>query len=220
MDLLAIGRTVWRHRLAVLPVLVLTLLGCMYVLVLAKPVYEAHTSYVLINPPANTDNPYTRFADQSVVVNILVTSVGSDTTRAALAAEGVDKKYQVAPSATSSNGPLIEVTGVGSTPNQAVRGALQVSGEVERTLFKMQQSHGVDGRYMIKAEQVERADTAQLKVSGRLRSLVALVAAGVLLTFVVVSVAEAISGMRYPSSHQSDGGRATFPAQPPYADPE
>ena len=93
MDLLSIARKIWRYKLSTLPVLFLTLCGAIYVVAVKEPVYEASSSFILINPPApptaeeiardpalgriNSDNPYTRFSDQSVVVEVLASSLTS-----------------------------------------------------------------------------------------------------------------------------------------------
>ena len=94
MDLLLIARKIWRYKLATLPVIFLTLCGAVYAVAFKDPVYEAKSSYLLINPPApptaeeiarnpqlgrvNADNPYTRYADQSVVVEVLTSALNSD----------------------------------------------------------------------------------------------------------------------------------------------
>ena len=51
MNLLSIARKIWRYKLATLPVVLLTLFGAAYVVAVKEPVYEASSSYVLINPP-------------------------------------------------------------------------------------------------------------------------------------------------------------------------
>ena len=92
MDLLAIARKIWRYRIVTLPVIVLTLLGAAVrgrdqepgvrgVLQLrpdqsasaARPQEEIAT-----RPGAgriNTDNPFTRFTDQTVVVGVLASTL-------------------------------------------------------------------------------------------------------------------------------------------------
>ena len=97
MDLLNISRKIWRHRLATLPVIALTLLGTIYIVALKAPEYKVSSSYVLINPPPpptadeiardpklaqiNPNNPYTRFSDQSVIVSLLSSSLSNDSAR-------------------------------------------------------------------------------------------------------------------------------------------
>ena len=75
-----------------------------------EPVYEASSSYILINPPApptpediardpslgriNSDNPYTRFADQSVMIEVLASTMASESAQRALLEAGADTSLQ------------------------------------------------------------------------------------------------------------------------------
>jgi capsular polysaccharide biosynthesis protein len=213
MDLLLIARKVWRYKLITLPVVLLTLLGAVYVVVVKEPTYEASSSYILINPPppptaediarnpalgnVNADNPYTRFADQTVVVQLLASTLSGESARRALMNAGADSRYAVAP--TSEFGystPIVQITGVGASPKVAVRTAKVVGQAVSRELDRLQQSEGVDSRYRIKTYQVDAPDGAQLRASGQLRALVGVLALGAVLLFVVVSVADALTTLR------------------------
>ena len=156
MDLLLIVRKVWRYKLVTLPILALIVCGAVMVLAVKAPVYEASSTYILINPPApptaediardptlgriNSDNPYTRFPDQSVVVQIIASTMGSESARQELMASGVNGDYEVAP--TSEFGystPILQVVGVGPTPEVAI-GTSEVVGEATvRQLDRMQQ---------------------------------------------------------------------------------
>lgn len=213
MDLLSIAETIWRHKLVTLPVLLLTVLGMVYVVAIREPVYEASSSYILINPPypptaeqidrkpelgrIRSDNPYTRFADQSVVANVLARTVSKDQARQALVKAGADKRYVVEPSAEFGlTAPIVQITGVGSSAETAMATARRVSKAVIEELDRMQRAHGVDARYRITTQQLESPYRAELQASGLLRSLVAVLALGVVLLFVVVSVAEALGTRR------------------------
>lgn len=213
MDLLAISRKIWRHRLATLPVLVLTLLGAIYVIAIKSPEYQASSSYVLINPPApptaeeiaadpklgriSADNPYTRFADQSVVVDLLASKLSNESARSALEQQGADRAYTVAPSAELGFSSLIvEITGSGSTPQEAVRTADLVGAALTSELDSLQASKGVAPRYRIQTQRVVAPDNAQQRVSGKLRALVGVFAMGAILLFVVISAAEGLAALR------------------------
>lgn len=213
MDLLSIAETIWRHKLVTLPVLLLTIAGMVYVVAIKEPVYEASSSYILINPPSpptaeqidrnpelnriRADNPYTRFADQSVVANVLARTVSKDQARRALVRAGADERYVVEPSAEFGlTAPIVQITGVGASADAAMGTAKIVSKAVRQELARMQRAHGVDARYWISTQQLESPYRAELQASGLLRSLVAVLALGVILLFVVVSVAEALSSRR------------------------
>jgi hypothetical protein len=212
MDLLAIARKIWLYRVVTLPVLILTLLGGLYVVVIKSPEYEASSSYVLIQPPPpptqediamdpslgriNADNPFTRFTDQSAVVGVLASRLSNESSRDALSEKGADKRYTVAPSSEfSTSSLLVEITGVGSSPEQAVGTAELVGAALVRELDDLQATQNVAQDYRIQAQPVTAPDAAQLQVSSTLRPLVGVLAMGGILLFVVVSAAEALSSL-------------------------
>ncbi len=222
MDLLLISQKIWRYRIATLPVIALTLLGAFYVVVIKAPVYSASSSYILINPPApptpdeiardpalgriNPDNPFTRFTDQSVVVGLLASTLSNDSEREALSKVGADPRYTVEPAASTFgySSLLLEVTGVASTAPEAVRTAELVGRALERELNRLQASRGVAPHYRIVTETVDPPDSAQQKVSGKLRTLVGVFALGVILLFVVISAAEALTTLRAERSREDE----------------
>jgi hypothetical protein len=213
MDLLAIARKIWRHRLLTVPVIALTVFGAVYVVAVKEPVYEASSSYLLVNPPevptaeaveqnpalgqVRADNPYTRFADQSVVVDVLARTMSTDSARRALVRAGADERYTVAPdSQFGSSKPILQITGTGPTPLKAVRTATVVGRAVIGELERVQRVQQIDSRYQITALQVEVPDGARLQASGQMRMLVGVLALGAILLFIVVSVAEALHSLR------------------------
>ena len=173
MDLLLIARKIWRYRIATLPVIALTLLGAIYVVVLKPPVYEASSSYILINPPSpptpeeiaqkpalgriNPDNPFTRFSDQSVVVGLLSSVLSNDVERRALSKQGADSRYKVAPvqSTYGYSSLMLGITGVGTSGPQAIRTAELVGAALNGELENLQASRGVAPRYRIKSALID-----------------------------------------------------------------
>jgi hypothetical protein len=181
-------------------------------------VYEASATYILVNPPApptpdeiardprlgriGADNPYTRYSDQSVVVQVLASRLGSDEARGALEKRGADPGYTVAPSVEFGfTAPIVQVTGTGSSPEAAVRTAQIVGLSLTRELDRMQRSRVVDPKYRIDTQQIVAPHDAKLKASGQLRSLVAVFAVGLILLFIVVSVADALTAIRSERAH-------------------
>ncbi len=213
MDLLEISRKIWRYRIVTLPVIALTLLGALYVVALKEDEYSASSSYVLINPPApptaediarnpalariSPENPYTRFTDQSVIVGLLSSSLNNESARRELSEAGADRSYKVAPSSDLGySSLLIEITGTGSTPREAVRTAELVGAALTRELERLQASQGVAPSYRIETQRVVAPDHAQQQLSGTLRPLVGVLALGAILLFVVISVTEALATLR------------------------
>jgi hypothetical protein len=227
MDLLAIARKIWRHRLATVPVIVLTLCGAVYVVAVKEPLYEATSTYLLVNPPAvptadevartpglsqmRADNPYTRFTDQSVVVDVLARSMSTDSARRELVRAGADPGYTVEPAAQfGSSKPIVQATGTGPTPRTAIRTARLVGRAVLGELERMQQVQQIDSRYQITALQVEAPDTAKLQPSGHIRMLIGLLALGVVLLFIVVSLIDGLQAVkRNRAQHAALGSLGT-----------
>jgi hypothetical protein len=224
MDLLSIVRKIWRYKLVTLPVLLLTLCGAIYVAAVKDPVYEASSSFVLINPPApptaediardpalgriDSDNPYTRFSDQSVVVEVLASSITSPSAMRTLEKAGADPRYTVAPASEFGySSPIVQITAQGWTPEAAMRSAKLVTDAVTRELERMQQAEGVNPEYRIRARQLDAPDSAELRASGQLRMLVAVLALGAVLLFVVVSAADALAALRAERGRRSSPSR-------------
>ena len=188
MNLLLIARKIWRYRFVTLPVIALTLLGLVYVMAVKAPEYKVSSSYILINPPPpptpdeiarnptlgriNPNNPYTRFSDQTVIVSLLSSSLSSDTARQELVKAGADPRYTVSPDLQLGySSSVVQVTGMGSTPQGAVHTAELVGAALTRELDRMQASQGVDPRYMIKTQAVVAPDSPKLQISSRFRPL-------------------------------------------------
>ncbi len=213
MGLLLIWRRIWRYRVVTLPVIALTLLGAFYIIAIKAPVYQVSSSYILINPPPpptadeiardpalgriNSDNPYTRFSDQTAIVSLLSSSLSSDAARQELVKEGADPSYTVSPDLQLGySSSVVEITGVGSTPQSAVHTAELVGTALTRELDRVQVSQGVDPHYMIKAQPVVAPNSPKLQVSSTLRPLVGMLAICAILLLLVVSAAEALDTLR------------------------
>jgi hypothetical protein len=226
MDLLSIARTIGRHKLATFPIIILTALGAYYVVAVKEKVYEASSSFILINPPApptadeiardptlgkiKTDNPYLRFGDQTVIVDLLARTVSSDASRQALVDAGADSRYAVAPSLQFGfASPIVQITGVGPSAEAAMKTATLVGKAVTDHLNRMQRVRGTDPAYRITPMQVDVPDRAKLRASGQLRMLVGVVGLGLILMFVVISVADALDTWR----RERAGAGAPPPAQ-------
>jgi hypothetical protein len=213
MTLLLIFRKIWRYKLATIPIFALVLAGSFYVIAVTAPTYETSATYILVNPPPlpteaeiarnpelgriNGDNPYARFSDTSVLVQILASRMNSDDKRLALEKQGADINYQVAPSVEFGfSAPLVQVTGTGTTAEAAVKTATVVGQALTQELDQMQSIRKVDKTYRIKAEAVVAVGEAKLKPSGKLRSLVAVMVLGTIMLFIAISVLDAISALR------------------------
>jgi len=212
MDLLLIARKIWRHKLVTLPVIALTLVGAVYTLGVKQPLYEATASYLLVNPPlpptdeeiardpalgkVKADNPYTRFTDQSVIIDVLARRMSAVSVKRELVRDGADPRFTVGPAEHfGGTSPILQVTGTGATPQASIKTARVVGGEMAVELDRMQ-AKDVDARYRITAQMVEAPDAPQLQASGQLRMLVAVCVLGAIVMFMVVSITDALDSLR------------------------
>ena len=228
MDLISIVMTVWRHKLATIPIILLTALGSFYVIAVKAPTYEAESSLLLLLPPTgptaaqvakhpslgkiNPNNPYVTFGDLAVVADAVINVVTSDTAETALVRAGADPQYQLALSTDTDSPPIIQITGIAPTPQEAILSANLVTTATENDLRQLQQSQGVNSFYMIKSTQLVSPNQASEALSGKLRTLIAVLGLGVLLLFIVISAAEVL-GKRRP--RRADRPRSARADEPP-----
>ena len=221
MDLLSISRVIWRHKLLVFPVVVLTFAAAFYFLAFSKPLYETTSDYVLAPPPAAptaaqiaadpalgkidpNSNVYTRFYDQSIIADAVVARMESSVVQNALLKQGADPRNTV--TITSVNGstePGVEVLGTGSTAAEALKTSDLVGVALQNNLTDLQTAQGASPDYMFTAVQVANSGPPQVKLSSKLRSVLAVLGIGIVLIFVVVSVGDAIDRKRQERRSQA-----------------
>lgn len=213
MDLLTMVQTIWRHKLATIPVILIMMIGVVYVLKLKAPVYKTTSDYMLVNPPApptvdqirrdpalgqiNANNPYVNWGDLSFVSSLLTATATSNPVLGQLAKEGVDPQFTVGPDMSYPLGtPIVQVTGIGSSAAVAVRSAELVGQELSKQLDRLQAAQGTDPRYFIKVQELTPPGVPQEQLSGKLRTLIAVLAGGCILLFVAVSTMTALEERR------------------------
>jgi Chain length determinant protein len=210
MDLFSIIGKVWRHKLATIPVLVLTALGAFYTLAIKAPVYQANAEILLTNPPPpptaeqiarhpalgniNANNTFVTYGNLDVAADAVIGVVTAESDR--LAAQGVDPRYQLTLSPDVGFPPVIQITGIGRTAQAAIHSASLVSQAARQSLYQLQARQGVNRYYMIKSVQLYPSAKAQVSASGKLRSLIAVIGLGAIMLFVVISVSEAMAKRR------------------------
>lgn len=212
MDLLSIGQMVWRRKLLTIPILLLTCLAGLYMVKVKHPTYEATSSVILTNPPtkataaqiaadpslknANSYNQFTQYGDLQVVASAVMDLVSSPSSQPALLAAGVIPNYQLALSTDPGDPPIIDITGVGTTPEAAINSANVLTQAVKNDLIQMQLKQGVNPFYLITADNYVLPTRAQTSSSGKTRSLVVVLAAGLIILLISISTADAIEKRR------------------------
>jgi hypothetical protein len=206
MDLFSIGGTLWRHKLAAIPVVLLTLLGMGYVLALKPATYEANADILLTNPPAaptafqisqnpglaKMNNPLASLSSLTYVAEVLINSVTAQTAKDELKQAGASGYQVVLDNATQSNvPPAIDVDATGRKPQAAMRSAQLVATAISSELVRLQASQHVQRKYMITAIEYVTPSSAT-KSSGDLETAAGVAAIGLILLLVAVSLAQGL----------------------------
>ena len=207
MDLISIVQTMWRHKFVTISVILFTCLLAFYFAIIKAPVYQASESFALVYPPApptaaeiaanpklgkvNTANPLLAYSDPSAVTQIVISLASTSSSAQALAKAGAGTQWQITPSAGSSE--ILDVSGVGPTAQAALLSANLVTKAAEHALYQVQANQGVNPTYMITSYQLDIPNQAAQKLSSKLRPLVAVLGLGLLLLFIAISIAEAMT---------------------------
>lgn len=141
----------------------------------------------------------------------LVTSAPS---QSALVRSGVDPRFQLALEVDPSepiSPPMIDITSFGATAQQAIQGANLLTTATQAGLYKLQNSDNINSFYMVKAIDIVKPYQAQVSSSGKLRSIVAVLGAGIIVLLVVVSVTDARDRRRRTRSSGTDTQRRGIP---------
>jgi hypothetical protein len=239
MDLLSIIGKIWQHRLVTIPVILLTFLGAFYVLKVKAPVYQSTSSIMLVNPPApptpaqittnpslgkvNSNNTFAQFSSLDVAADAVIGIVTAESNQ--LVQAGVDPRYQLTLSTADGDPPIITVTGIASSAQNAIQSADLVTKAAMTSLNQMQVQQNINPKYMIKSIELYAPQNAQQSISGKLRALIAVIAAGAILLFVGISLVESFAirrrGKSFPETRHSSKSfpetrhsSESFPAQP------
>jgi hypothetical protein len=228
MDLMSLVRLVFRHWRVTVPAGVLTFALVMAAFLTSSPSYAANASVALISPPqapdtadgtAPTDigqNPFNRYGDLSVVADIVARKMDSDAEHLRLKAKGVSGYTVVAN--RLSRGPLVDVTGTGTTPEAAMSSAKLVIAEFDTVLTDLQKAEGADPNYLITSAAIEPPETATAQVGSTVRTAIAAMAVGALGTLGLAVLAEAWTRRRAVSRRAAEAADAAPPLPPPAGD--
>lgn len=210
MDPLAVLKTLWTYKFWVLPVLIITVASAVYVYQFGPRSYESSMSVAVVNPtlpsereleknPAlaklNKDNPYLRSSDPSLITDVMVTQLKSASTAAEIEAAGLGPDYSVG-QGVNSNGFVIDITGVASTPENAVATAVALGKHLEKNLYDAQKINGADDMYLFTSLTVVAPEKPTEQFSSRLRSVIVVFIGGAVLMLTSVSLGVAFKKAR------------------------
>lgn len=207
MDPISVIKTLWRHKWVAMPVVMLTIAACVYVMFFAQRTYQAGMTYALITPKlpttvemeknpqlanVNGDNPYLRSPDSTLLSQVLITKLGAQETVKSLQERGLGTEYTVAQASSFGSGMLLELSASGTSPEQAVETAVALGDRLTSTLHDVQKINGADESYLFSALPVDGPGQAEEIFSSRLRTLIIVAVGGVVLVFGAVSIARSL----------------------------
>jgi capsular polysaccharide biosynthesis protein len=199
VDLYSITRSLWRHKFVTLPLLLLTCAACFGIVAVKAPTYTTSSTYILAPPKTaatstqGAGNPFLNYGGLSIVAQELTTMISTQEAQAALSSQGATGSYSVAPSPLFGNlTPLIQINVLATSPAAALDTANLVGKALVAKMNEMQAAQSVAPPNRIKTLLVTAPSTPTLKVSGKLRDLIAVLALGIMLIFVAVSIMNAL----------------------------
>lgn len=184
MDLSSLFKLLWRRKLVVIPttLIVGALLAATWVVL--PPTYRSSSTVILIPPAPPQDakpsfsNPYIRFGDISVVVDVLKRIMTSGPVVDALRADGLHGKFTVTANVDFTRGPIVDIVADADSGADAISDVKLIGGELKRQLATLQKSQGTDERYFITSSVIVKATRATTRLSSALRRLLVALALG------------------------------------------
>jgi capsular polysaccharide biosynthesis protein len=220
MDPLAVLTTLWRQKWYVLPALVIAIVAAGAVFLYGPRTYQATASYALVNPQVPTDaqilkdpalgllndnNPYLRASDPSLIVDVMITRLSATETADTLKSMGLSTNYTVTQGSNGA-GFIIDITGEGKSPAAAMAATRALGSVLVKQLHTVQEVNGADARFLYTSLVVAPADQATEQFSSRLRAVIIVAVAGVVLIFGAVSLGRGIDAMRRRHRANRTGG--------------
>jgi hypothetical protein len=204
MDLLSVFRTFRRHWLVAIPVIILTLIGVGWAILLRTPDFEATARLALLPQAAvprtasgeviaetdrgQTFSPLSRFNDLAIVVDLVANSISGGNYREALVEKGANPDYEVRLDPASA---VAVFAARAQTADEATTTLQLVFDAFEDELLRIQEEQGVDPDFMITTMTIQEPGEAVAKPSSSVRLALAIAGVGMIACFGVVSLAEA-----------------------------
>jgi hypothetical protein len=202
MDPLAVIRTLWRVKWFAIPAILLTIGAAVAVYLYGPRTYESTVSYALVNPKLpseaeieldpgladlNADNPYLRSSDPNLVANVVITRLNAPATKEHLEDLGLATEFLASPG-VGGGGLIVSITASGETEAQSLATISELGTMFEENLRAVQIVNGAEDRFLFTSIVVAAPDRATEKLSSRIRTVIMVSLAGVILTFGAVSL--------------------------------
>lgn len=209
MDLGQLLLALRRNWKVLVPVAAVTILVLGWALFVRPASYEGKSVLVLIGSPSapigedgkavvtpfgRTDNPYSRVGNSGVVVGVVARSLSSNPDSAARVAEKeAGGSYAIDPGISE---PTAVITATAPSADAAGVLADEVAEAFSKELDQLQKDQGVDPNYFITTLPSQQDQAPQRKLNSSIRLAIGILAVGVLVAFVAVSISEALTRRR------------------------
>jgi hypothetical protein len=207
VDFLTTLRVLLSRWYVVVPALALTALAVTFTARTAAPSWQATGTVVLLGPAATGEvmpgsgepvrmNPYLEFGGAlEVAADVMSKVMSGDTMVERLRAKGATAPYEVGTGVDGAS-PVINVIATGDDPDQAKVTVQVVIRELRAELSRRQAAVGAPRAQFIRVEQVTTPGTAKRLMGSTLRAAAAVLALGVVLTFALAFLADALGERR------------------------
>lgn len=205
MDPASVIRTLWRHKVLTVLLVVATAAGMYHVVTKPFSQYDARASVLLVPPrglppelaASAADNPYLRDYNPSVVISIVSASVNAEETRERLVAAGADPRYEVLPpSRYGISNAIVQMVGTATTAEGAAQTVELVVTAFDDRLRGIQLAERVDERLFIRSR-IVRAPSAGIPiVPSRTRAVAGVLGLGVVGLFSLLSSVDFVEQVR------------------------
>ena len=186
----------FRRWYIVLPALVLTGSGCIFATRLIAPTYQADASLLFLVPSTVEGvnakvNPFLNFGGANGTTDIIGRIVMSTPEAQKIYASGARAKYSVAMD-PSSPAPLLAVSATSSDGGQALRTMKAVVNDVQTQLAAVQTRAGAPPTTLVYTQTITESTQATELRGSIHRALAAIAAVGLIISFGLPAVVEAV----------------------------
>lgn len=210
MDVWGLTVAAFRRWYVLIPLLLLSLAAAFLIGARSQSEYEVSGAVMLVVPAENPypSNPYA--ADSAV--QILGIKASSSSTRRAFAAQGLSSQYEIV---YDDDTPVMTFTVTGDNEETALRTGERLVAHLTTTLAQSQADYGIPRRSRVKVTTVDAPDVVNPAEGGTLRVTAMLALVGVVFSFAVAVVVDAILARRSALAEDGTGtvGAVTSPEE-------
>jgi capsular polysaccharide biosynthesis protein len=220
MDFWDLVKLMWRRWYVTVPMLLVTAVAAGWIVVNVGPEYQA-TGYVTVVPPAVQRQPESGQTTQvnpwneEALADAASIRLQGKSLRDEMAAAGYEAKWSVE---ITGRLPVINMEVVAPTAEQAIETMHALQGVVEQEVAERQSEYTVSDGERFTTVRYDQGESVETTASRLRRTLVAVVAAGLILTVASVAAFDAVA--RWRRSRREDQPQTGFRLPPAAASPE